>query len=167
MAIHRFVSSCFLTMAGLLIATSAAAQDRPGPSLDVHAAWFGFADDGIVSEAGFGGAFRWYLHPRIAIGPEAIHIQGDSHHHFVLTGNLTVDLLPGRAVEPFIVVGGGMFQTHETFFDDAVTSTEGAFTAGGGVRARVSRRISVGLDARVGWETHVRVGGTVGIRLGR
>jgi hypothetical protein len=60
-----------------------------------------------------------------------------------------------------------MFQTHETFFDDAVTSTEGAFTAGGGVRARVSRRISVGLDARVGWETHVRVGGTVGIRLGR
>jgi hypothetical protein len=167
MAMRTFVTSCVLAMAGLLVATSAAAQDRPGPSLDVHAAWFGFADDGIVSEAGFGGAFRWYLHKRIAIGPEAIYVQGDNHDHFVLTGNLTVDLLPGRALEPFITVGGGLFQTHESFFDDAVTSSEGAFTAGGGVRARVGDRISVGVDARVGWETHIRVGGMVAIRLGR
>jgi hypothetical protein len=64
-------------------------------------------------------------------------------------------------------VGGGLFQTHESFFDDAVTSSEGAFTAGGGVRARVGDRISVGVDARVGWETHIRVGGMVAIRLGR
>ena len=167
MDMRTFVTSCFLAVACLLVTTSAAAQDRPAPSLDVHTAWFGFADDGVVSEAGFGGAFRWYLHPRIAVGPEAIYIQGDSHHHFVLTGNLTVELLPGRAIEPFVIVGGGMFQTHETFFDDAVTSSEGAFTAGGGVRARVSDRISVGVDARVGWETHLRVGGIVAIRLGR
>lgn len=148
-------------------ASPAAAQDRPDPAIDVHAAWFGFADDGVVSEAGFGGALRWYLHRRIAIGPEALYIQGDNHHHFVLTGNLTVDLLPGRVIEPFIVVGGGMFQTHESFFDAAVTSSEGAFTAGGGVRARVNDRIRVGIDARVGWETHIRVGGVVAIRLGR
>ena len=167
MDMRTVVTSCCLVIAGLAAATPASAQDRPSPSLDLHAAWFGFADDGVVSEVGFGGAFRWYLHPRIAIGPEAIYIQGDNHHHFVLTGNLTVDLLPGRAIEPFIVVGGGLFQTYETFFGDAVTSSEGAFTAGGGVRAFVSDRVSVGVDARVGWETHIRVGGIVAIRLGR
>jgi hypothetical protein len=167
MDLRTFVTASVLTVAGIVVPTTAAAQDRPAPALDAHTAWFGFADDGVVSEAGFGAAFRWYVHPRIAIGPEAIYIQGDNHHHFVLTGNLTVDLLSGRALEPFIVVGGGMFQTHESFFDDAVTSTEGAFTAGGGVRGRVSDRVSIGLDARVGWETHIRVGGVVSVRLGR
>ena len=85
----------------------------------------------------------------------------------MLTGNLTVDLVTGRAIEPFVVVGGGLFQTHESFFDDSVTSSEGAFTAGGGVRAHPRDRVSIGLDARVGWETHIRVGGVVAIRLGR
>ena len=158
----RLVLACLL--AG---ASPAAAQDRPSPAIDVHAAWVGFADDGIVSEPLFGGAFRWYLHRRIAIGPEAVYIQGDNHHHFVFTGNLTMELRPGHAIEPFIVVGGGLYQTHETFVDDAVTSSEGAFTAGGGVRGRVSDRVSIGIDARIGWETHLRVGGVVAVRLGR
>jgi hypothetical protein len=60
-----------------------------------------------------------------------------------------------------------MFQTHEEFFDDAVTSSEGAFTAGGGIRSRVADRVSVGVDARVGWELHLRIGGFAAIRLGR
>ena len=45
--------------------------------------------------------------------------------------------------------------------------TEGAFTAGGGVRAFASDRVTVGIDARVGWELHLRVNGFVGVRLGR
>ena len=60
-----------------------------------------------------------------------------------------------------------MFQTRETFFGDTFTSTEGAFTAGGGLRTRVGDRVSIGVDARVGWELHLRVGGFVGIALGR
>lgn len=74
---------------------------------------------------------------------------------------------PAQSVQPFIVAGGGMFQTHEEFFDDAFTSREGAFTAGGGVRGRVSERISLGVDARVGWESYFRLGGFVSVRLGR
>jgi hypothetical protein len=59
-----------------------------------------------------------------------------------------------------------MFQTHETFFGDAVTSSEGAFTVGGGVRRRVSDRVGLGIDVRLGWETHLRVGGIISVRLG-
>jgi|SRR5688572_7423322 len=146
------------------------AQERPGPALDLGAAWIGFADDGVVSEGAFAGAARWYLSPRIAFGPELLYIRGDNHSHLVLTGNLTWDLLPEASrptVTPFLVVGAGMFQTRETFSSGNFTSTEGAFTAGGGVRSRVGNRVSVGVDARVGWELHVRVGGFVAIRLGR
>ena len=28
-------------------------------------------------------------------------------------------------------------------------------------------RVTVGLDARLGWETHLRINGVVGVRLGR
>jgi hypothetical protein len=89
-----------------------------------------------------------------------------------VTANVTFDLLspkPGqpRRVTPFVVVGGGLFQTRETFFNGDFTSNEGAFTAGGGVRALVNERVIVGMDTRVGWELHLRINGFVGVALGR
>jgi hypothetical protein len=109
---------------------------------------------------------------RNSVGPELVHIQGTNHSHLVLTGNVTWDLaapVQGRRnqVTPFIVVGAGMFQTRETFLTGNFTSTEGAFTAGGGVRAAVTDRVTIGFEVRVGWETHIRIGGLVGVRLGR
>lgn len=151
----------------MLVLPSAAEARQSQFAIDVAGGWVGFADDGIVSEGLFGGAARWHLSPRVSIGPELVYIQGDNHSHFVVTGNLTFDFIPDGPVEPFFVVGGGMFQTHETFFDDAVTSSEGAFTVGGGVRGRLSDRVSLGLDVRIGWETHIRAGGIVSVRLGR
>jgi hypothetical protein len=158
-----------MTLLAISLAGSAAAQDRPQPAVEFSAGWIGFADDGIVNEAMVGGAARWYLSPRLSIGPEFLYINGSNHSHLVLTGNVTFDLLPETEshVIPFVVAGAGMFQTRETFFNGDFTSTEGAFTAGGGVRASVSDRVTVGIDARIGWELHVRVNGFVGVRLGR
>jgi hypothetical protein len=156
-----------LFMAMALAAPLAVEARQMAPSVDVTAAWVGFADDGIVSEPLIGGAVRWHLSPRLSIGPEVVYIQGDNHDHLVVTGNLVFDFAPEHSVQPFLVVGGGMFRTHEEFFDDAVTSAEGAFTVGGGVRARVTDRVAVGVDARVGWEPHIRVGGLLSVRLGR
>ena len=150
------------------LATGARAQERPSPVLEFAAGWVGYPDDGLVSELVTGGAFRWYVTPRVSIGPELTFISGDNHNHFVATGNLTWDLRDGRgSVVPFVVAGGGLYSTHEEFFDDAVTSSEGAFTAGGGVRVAAGDRVTVGVEARVGWELHIRVNGLVGIRLGR
>jgi hypothetical protein len=154
------------------MASLAAAQDRPGPSFEVTAGWVGFADDGIVSEPLVGAAARWYLLPRISIGPEIVYIDGDNHSHLVVTGNLTFDMLAPRngrpaQVTPFLVVGGGLFQTRESFFTGTFTASEGAFTSGGGVRALVGNRVTVGVDTRIGWELHLRVGGFIGLRLGR
>jgi hypothetical protein len=65
-----------------------------------------------------------------------------------------------------MVVGGGLFRTHENFVNQDFTSQEGAFTAGGGVRISLADRITAGFETRIGWELHVRVNGFVGIRLG-
>jgi hypothetical protein len=165
------VLAAFLVFAPVL-AAAASAQERPSPTLDLSAGWVGFADDGVVSEGMVGGAARFYLSPRIALGPELLWISGENHSHTVLTGNLTFDLIAPTAglpakLTPFLVVGGGMFQTRESFFGEDFTHTEGAFTAGGGLRAAVGDRVTVGVDARIGWETHLRVNGVIGVRLGR
>ena len=149
----------------------AAAQDRPRPAVELAAGWVGFADDGIVNEGLVAGAARWYLLPRVSVGPELVYIDGARHSHLVVTGNVVWDVLaptnrrPPR-VTPFLVAGGGVFQTREQFFNGTYTSSEGAFTVGGGVRAFVGDRVTVGLDMRVGWEPHVRINALVGLQLG-
>jgi hypothetical protein len=154
------------------LADVARAQDRPGPAAELAAGWVGFADDGVVSESLVGGAARWYLLPRISVGPEIAYIHGDNHSHLVVTGNVTVDIvgpINGQLPRftPFLVVGGGLFRTRESFFTGVFTSSEGAFSAGGGVRALVGDRVTVGIDARFGWELHLRLNGLIGLRLGR
>ena len=156
-----------LVMALLFVPMAAAAQGRPAPVAEFAAGWVGFVDDGIVSETMAGGAFRWYPLRHIAIGPEVIYIGGDNHSHLVLTANLTFDVLADRAVTPFVVVGGGLFQTHESFPTGGFTSNEGAFTLGGGVRVAAGDRVTIGFDTRIGWETHVRFNVTIGVRLGQ
>jgi hypothetical protein len=154
------------------MADLATAQDRPGPAAELAAGWVGFADDGIVTESLVGGAARWYLLPRVSVGPELVYIHGAHHSHLVLTGNVTWDVLAPtnrrpRRVTPFLVAGGGVFQTREHLFNGTYTSSEGAFTAGGGVRALVADRVTLGFEMRVGWEPHVRINGLIGLQLGQ
>lgn len=90
----------------------------------------------------------------------------------MVTGNVMWDIFGPmngrpRPVTPFLVVGGGLFQTRESFLRRTFTSREGAFTAGGGVRVLVGNRVTVGVDTRVGWELHLRISGSIGLRLGR
>jgi hypothetical protein len=107
------------------------------------------------------------------VGPEIAYIQGENHSHLMLTGNVTFDFVRAvngepRQITPFAVVGGGLFRTREPFPNNEVfTSSEGAFTAGGGVRALVGKYVIVGAEARIGWELHIRLNGLVGVRLGR
>jgi hypothetical protein len=156
----------------LLTAHPAAGQEHAPPVVEFAAGSLLFADDGIVNEKFAGGAVRFYLSPRIGIGPEITYVRGERHSHLIATGNVTCDLLAPaggrpRRVTPFVVVGGGLFQTREEFETQTFQSSEGAFTAGGGVRAGLSERVSAGIETRIGWELHIRVNGFVGIRLGR
>lgn len=152
---------------------NAVAQDRPAPAVELAVGSVGFADDGIVFETLVGGSARVYRLPRVSVGPEIAYIKGGNHSHLMLTGNVTFDFLrPAngrpRRVTPYAVIGGGLFQTRQEFPRTGLyTSSEGAFTAGGGVRGLVGDRVTVGADARIGWELHLRLSGTIGVQRGR
>ena len=97
---------------------------------------------------------RWHLSPRISIGPE-----------------VTFDFLAPRngipGFTPFVVVGGGLFRTSEGFANrPPFSATEGTFTLGGGIRAPLTERVGAGIDARLGWEPHLRITGFVSVALG-
>jgi hypothetical protein len=154
------------------LARPAAAQHRPEAAIEGAFGALLFPDDGGAVEEGFlGGTARFYVLPRLGIGPEVVYVQGGSHSHLMLTGNVTWDVLGPvngrpRRVTPFVLAGGGLFQTRQSFFREDFTSSDGAFTAGGGVRAAVGRRAYIGAEARLGWELHLRLNAIVGVRLG-
>ena len=162
-----------ITLMSAPLARPAEAQERPEPVAEFAAGALLFADDAVVREGFFGGAGRFYVLPRVSVGPEIAYIQGKNHNHLMLTGNVAFDLVRPvngrpRPITPFAVVGGGLFQTRESFPNNEVfTSSEGAFTAGGGVRALVGKYLIVGAEARIGWELHIRMNGIVGVRFGR
>ena len=58
-----------------------------------------------------------------------------------------------------------MFQTRDEFRGETFKSNEGAFTAGGGLRAVAENHLIVGVEARVGWELHLRVNGFIGAQF--
>jgi hypothetical protein len=160
-------------MAGGEARAQDAAPARPAPVVEASVGWAGFGDEGIVHHTLLGAGARYYVSRRISIGPELQYMIGpDSDRDLILTGNLVVDVLAPtadrpRRTTPYVVIGGGLFRHSDRFLTGTFTSTEGAFTAGVGVRSWTSDRVFLALDARLGWEPHFRVAGTVGIALGR
>ena len=152
------------------MACAAAAQDLPAGAAELSIGWVGFADDGVVSETMVGGTVRFYLSPRVSVGPEVVYFKGSGHSHLMVTGNVTYDVLGPvggrpRLVTPYLVAGGGVFQTRDEFRGETFKSNEGAFTAGGGLRAVAEDHLIVGVEGRVGWELHLRVNGFIGLQF--
>jgi hypothetical protein len=150
------------------LAAPATAQERPGPAVEFAAGALFFPDEGVVTEGFVGGTARFYVSPRLSLGPEIAYISGEHHSHLMMTGNVIFDFLgplngETRPVTPYAVVGGGLFQTREEFGDGPFWSGEPAFTAGAGLRARIARSVVAGVEARIGWELHIRLNGLVGV----
>jgi hypothetical protein len=153
----------------LLFVDPAAARQRPAGAMEFSGGGYFFADETIVTEPFAGTAVRFYVSPLVSVGPEVVFVPASHHTHFILTGNLTVDLRNRTnpmwgAITPFFVVGAGLFQTRADFFDRGQSvSSEGAFTIGAGVRARLGPRLTLGTEFRFGWEPHVRANAVLGV----
>lgn len=167
-----------LAMAVLLgLAGTARAQEapseRPAPVVEGAVGWAGFGDEGIVHHTLVGAAARIYISPRFSLGPELQYLVGPgSDRDLILTGNVVVDVLAPtparpRRTTPYLVVGGGLFRHSDRFLTGTYSTTEGAFTAGLGVRTWLNDRVFASVDGRVGWEPHLRIAGTIGVALGR
>ena len=162
-----------LFVAGCLVCGGGAfAQSGAAPTLDATAGYAGFVDEAAIAHALVGGAARWQVTPRLSAGPEITYMKGPrADRDLFVTGNVTWDLVsaarsrPGRVV-PYVLGGVGFFRHSDRLGRVSFASNEGTFTAGGGARVWVTQRVYVGGEARVGWELHTRVAGTVGVQLG-
>jgi hypothetical protein len=163
----RFTPLCIVVilLAHPDIARAQAPAERPAPAAELALGYATFVDDAPIHHTVFGGAMRVHLLPRISVGPELQYMVGPGEDRdLILTGNVTFDVLPpDRRITPFFVAGGGMFHHSDRFGG----STEGAFTAGPGVRVWLSDRVYVAGDFRIGWELHFSVTGTIGVALSK
>lgn len=158
---------CAVLVIGM--ASSAEAQDRRNGAIEGIGGWAGFVDDDTIDYGIVGAAAKWNVSPRVAVGPELVYMIGPrTGRNLMLTGNVTVDVLDGP-VTPFVVVGAGLFRHSDDFGNFGLrgrfSSTEGAFTAGGGVRIAVGDRFYIAPEARVGWELHTRLSVAAGWRF--
>ena len=152
----------------ILNVTPAAAQETPFV-LDGSIGYTGLVDDATDHFLMFGGAFRDYVTHQISLGLEFVYMTGSESirdRAMMMTGNFVFDFYPlnTRRVIPFVVGGLGMFWSRESFPTGPFWSSDPAFTAGGGVRARVTDRISVAAEYRLGWELHHRLSGSVTLK---
>jgi opacity protein-like surface antigen len=156
-------------------ATAASAQPLPQPAsglgtgapleAEVAAGAAFFLDDAPQRYGLAGAAARFWLTPRLAVGPEYTYGvgPGDARDQ-TLTANLTY-AFRDSGLTPFVVVGGGLFRHSDRFNGQTFSSSEGAFTAGGGVRFPFSGGWYVAPEARIGWEPHTRVHVAIGKRF--
>jgi len=158
----------------VLLPGLAVAQTHTGPSgaVELTGGYAGFVDDATIHHAVAGGSARWYVSPRVSIGPEVVYMKGPANDRdLFVTGNVTIDLAgsygrPSRVV-PFVVVGAGLMRHSDRFGSTTFTSSEGAVTGGAGVRGWITERVFVAGDVRLGWELHARTTATVGWTFGR
>jgi hypothetical protein len=155
-----------LAAALLLVATPAFAQS-PGAAAEVAAGYAGFVDDAYIDHFVIGGTTRFYLSPRISVGPELVYMRGPGEDRdLFVTGNVTFDVLSPRAerrVTPFLVVGGGFSRFSDRIGPNDFSSFEGAVTGGGGARIMLTDRLYALGEFRIGWEPHYRMTGGVGV----
>jgi hypothetical protein len=148
-------------------ASPAFAQSRGGGAAEGFVGYAGFLDDTTITHTSWGGAARWYVLPRVAIGPELVYFKGPGDDRdLIVTGNVTFDVLRrARPLTPFLIAGGGFFRHSDRFGASTFTSTEGSFTGGGGLRFSVGRKFYVAPELRTGWEPHLRFSVAAGWRF--
>ena len=172
-AVRRLFVVVGLLVAGCLVLAGHAFAQSPAPAVEVTVGHAGFVDDALIGHGVVGGQARWALTPRLSVGPEITYMVGPgSDRDLFVTGNVTWDLVsrgaprPGLVV-PYVTGGAGLYRHSDRFGPMSFSSNEGTFTGGGGARVWVTKRVYVGAEARLGWELHTRLAGTVGIQLGR
>jgi hypothetical protein len=110
-----------------------------------------FGDEGAVAEATVGGSVRFYFSRRWSVEPEYLYAwRGTDRNHF-LWGNVAFDFLRrDRQVVPYWYASPGLVRHTTGFGSFKFSNSEAAFGTGAGVRARLSERIFLSPQFRMG-----------------
>jgi hypothetical protein len=157
-------------------AHTALAQEKPAPIIEVLVGRSGFIDEVWDYFTTIGGGARWFVTPRLAVGPEVAYLTGEfdglDASHLSVTGNVTFDFVRNnRRVVPYVAAGGGYLRQRTLVGRGPgvpglapFTSGEGTISGGIGVRVAISSRVFVAPEFRLGWEPTTRIVVIVGFR---
>jgi hypothetical protein len=157
-------------------AHTALAQEKPAPIIEVLVGRSGFIDEVWDYFTAIGGGARWFVTPRLAVGPEVAYLTGEfdglDASHLSVTGNVTFDFVRNnRRVVPYVAAGGGYLRQRTLVGRGPgvpglapFTSGEGTISGGIGVRVAISSRVFVAPEFRLGWEPTTRIVVIVGFR---
>jgi hypothetical protein len=127
-------------------ASAQAAPDGRAPLVEGSVGYLGFIDEVLIDHLVVSGSARWYVTPRIAVGPEIAYLRGPGiDRDWVVTGNATLDLGPAsagrpRRAVPYVLAGGGFSRSRLQVGTGPFINNEGALTGGLGVRIGVGPR---------------------------
>ena len=147
---------------------SAGARRSRGAAIEVTTGANVVVDDGFAYDALVGGGARFYLLPRVSIGPELTYIPSPGGiHDFQAFGTVTFDLLVSNVrrqvrITPFFVLGGGV----RRFDDGEFVESSGGIAAGVGLRWLATDRVHVAAEFGVRADRG-RIAVTAGVRLGQ
>jgi hypothetical protein len=165
---RQLYGSAVMVLVLLAASSGSAAAQESAWRADITFGWTGLVDDSTKNYWLLGGSLRRQLTPRISIGPEIVIMNNSAlltDRLYMITGNVVFDVVAdtGAAaprVTPFVVVGGGVFGGRDQVRGGPFWHSDPAFTAGGGVRARVTDATAVAGEYRIGAELHQRVSGS-------
>jgi hypothetical protein len=136
----------------LLMASAALAQ---GVEARLTGGVISFADDGTVNQAMGGGSLRVYFSRRWSVEPQLMYarrtISTARDSNVLLWANVQFDILHReRRVSPYWFASPGIVWHSTRFAQFSQTNAEAAFGSGVGVRIRLTDRVFVAPQVRIG-----------------
>jgi hypothetical protein len=128
--------------------------------------WAGFADEGWIHHGIVGGSFRTFITGGMSVAPEVFYMIGP-------VGDSDVSVVPvigyqfkrSARIQPYVNGGVGWLIHRQAFVSRSDWSTGPTFGVGGGFKIRISDRLYVAPEARLGWEPFLRTTVSLGYRF--
>ena len=170
----RTVSIVFLAL--ILIAANGWAQtaDSAGKTyenkIELKGAlgYANFIDDASLPHFVVGGAVRIGLFSGLGFQPELAYMyRSQRDRDFVLIPNLIWEFRRNSRIVPYFIGGAGLLNHRETFDTFNLSGNAWIFQGGFGTKIFLNPKVFIAPEARIGWEPHIRITGTVGYVLKR
>ena len=102
----------------------------------------------------FGGAFAIGITERLRIEPQVLYMDGpENDKDFTITGNIAYDLIQSERLDLYIVGGAGLLhQRDQIGTGPAFSSSEGTANGGAGIKIKLTDRLFVAPEFRMGTE---------------
>jgi len=159
----RIISPMFLLLC--LSVASYGQQDAGSKRFAIEgtAGWAGFPDENMLHHGIVGGSFRVFLIRGLNVAPEVLYMVGPGDDRdVVITPTVGYQFRRTARVQPYVIGGVGWLIHRELFLTGPYWSTGASFGGGGGFKVKISDRLYVAPEVRLGWEPALRTTVTIG-----